>query len=85
MSWWSKLRGNGGPKIEPHPGEIEEAARNPNGWVYRIAGSIGDPNGKVPPEAIIGAWQVDAEGKITGEFIENARYDIAKWPMRKSN
>jgi hypothetical protein len=60
--------------------EIEEAARMPNGHVYRISGKIGDPNGRVPPEAIIGAWKVDASGKIVGGFIPNPNYDPVKWP-----
>lgn len=37
----------------PLPGEIDEAKRNPDGCVYRIAGHFG-PNDAVPPEAIIG-------------------------------
>ena len=65
----------------PERGEIEEAARNPNGWVYRIAGKFG-PNDGVPPEAIAGAWKVDPDGKIVGEFIKNAKYDPAKWPAK---
>jgi hypothetical protein len=72
-------------KERPLPGEVAEAASIPNGWVYRIAGSVADPNGRVPPEAIIGAWKVDAVGKITGEFIPNPKYDALKWPSRKSN
>ena len=85
MNWGSKPRSSGAGKPKPLPGEMEEAARHPNGWVYRIAGSIGDPNGKVPTEAIVGAWKVDADGKITGDFIENAKYDATKWPERNSN
>lgn len=65
----------------PLPGEIEEAKRNPNGWVYRIAGSFA-PNEPVPPEAIVGAWKVDAEGRIAGEFIANKNYDSSRWPSR---
>jgi hypothetical protein len=66
-------------KIAPFDGEIEEAKKHPNGWVYRIAGRFG-PNDGVPPEAIVGAWKVDAEGKITGDFILNKKYDPEKWP-----
>jgi hypothetical protein len=54
---------------EPLPGEIEEAKLNPNGWVYRISGSFGDK--AVPPEAIVGAWQVDSKGEIVGAFHVN--------------
>ena len=57
---------------EPLPEEIEEAKLNPNGWVYRISGSFGD--NAVPPEAIVGAWQVDSTGKIIGDFQANPRF-----------
>ena len=66
--------------MEPSAGEIEEATRHPDGWVYRIAASVGDPNGRVFPEAIVGAWKVDTNGKIVGDFIVNAKYDPVKWP-----
>jgi len=41
---------------KPFPGEIKEARLHPNGCVYRISAKVGDPNGRVPPEAIVGAW-----------------------------
>lgn len=63
----------------PLPGEIEEARRNPGGWVYRIAGEFG-PTDSVPPEAIVGAWQVNQRGEITGPFKANPNYDESKWP-----
>ncbi|AXV72278.1 hypothetical protein [Ralstonia pseudosolanacearum] len=28
----------------------------------------------VPPEAIVGAWKVDAHGNLTGEFMPNPKY-----------
>jgi hypothetical protein len=65
---------------KPFPKEIEEASRNPNGWVYRIAGPYG-PNDSVPPKAIIGAWKVDANGKIVGGFVKNQNYDPQLWPI----
>jgi hypothetical protein len=65
--------------MKPHPGEIAEAERIPNGWVYRIAGRFA-PHERVPPEAIIGAWKVNAEGEIVGSFIENKNYDPQRWP-----
>ena len=55
------------------PGETEEAKRHPNGWVYRINGTFG-ANETVPPEAIVGAWKVDGEGKIIGDFIPNSKF-----------
>jgi len=66
---------------KPHRGEIEEAKRIPNGYVYRIAGRFG-PRDAVPPEAIVGAWKVDADGKITGNFTVNPKYGPKKFPSR---
>lgn len=57
---------------EPLLEEIEEAKLNPNGWVYRISGAFGDR--AVPPEAIVGAWQVDSKGKIVGSFHANLQF-----------
>jgi hypothetical protein len=65
--------------VIPFPGEIEEAKRTPGGWVYRIAGKFG-PKDRVPPEAIVGAWKVDADGNISGDFINNKKYDPKRWP-----
>jgi hypothetical protein len=55
------------------PALIAEAKRQPNGWVYAIDG-VSDPNGAVPPERIRGAWKVNANGEIEGEFIPNNKY-----------
>ncbi len=63
----------------PWPGEIEEARRNPNGWVYRIAGRF-DEDEQVPPEAIVGAWRVDANGEIVGKLERNENYNPRMWP-----
>ena len=68
--------------LSPYPGEIEEAKKFPNAHVCRIAGRFG-PQDSVPPEAIIGAWKVDAHGRIVGEFIKNPKYDPVRWPARK--
>lgn len=64
---------------KPYPQEVEEAKRNPNGWVYRIAGKFADDEA-IPPEAIAGAWGVDSSGSITGEFKSNPKYDKERWP-----
>ncbi|WP_073494937.1 hypothetical protein [Actinacidiphila paucisporea] len=54
---------------------VDEAKANPGGWVYEIDGDmVDDPNGDVPSEAIIGAWQVNARGKISGAFQPNPNY-----------
>lgn len=72
------------PRVKPEndlplPGEIEEAKCNPNGWVYRVAGIFAS-NENVPPEAIVGAWKVDASGRISGRFIANKKYNPERWP-----
>jgi hypothetical protein len=58
---------------KPPPELVAEARRFPGGWVYEIEGEFG-PNDAVPPEAIRGAWAVDREGKLTGEYRANPKY-----------
>ncbi len=67
----------------PFPEEIEEAKRNPGGWVYRIAGKF-SASDRVPPEAIVGAWKVDSAGQISGDFIPNPKFDSVRWPSEPS-
>ena len=59
--------------MQPTPGEVEEALKHPNGWVYRIKGNFRSEEA-VPPEAIVGAWKVDSSGKIIGNFIPNPKH-----------
>ena len=61
------------PKFQPEAGEIAEATRNPGSWVYRIAGNFG-PDDRIPPEAVVGAWKVDADGRIIGDFVSNPNF-----------
>ena len=62
------------PRVEPTPAMHQEAKRNPNGWVYVIQGNYG-PNDGVPPEAIAGAWRVDALGNIvSGSYVANPKF-----------
>jgi hypothetical protein len=59
----------------PPPELVEEAKANPGGWVYEIDGDrVDDPNGAVPPDAIIGAWKVDARGNLSGDYQANPNY-----------
>jgi hypothetical protein len=76
--WIASVKGSAA-LVKPLPGEVEEAKRHPNGWVYRIVNRFG-PNDFVPPEAIVGAWKVDAKGEIVGGFIQNEKYDPKLWP-----
>jgi hypothetical protein len=57
----------------PSAGAIAEAKKNPDGWVYEIRGNYG-PDDFVPPHAVVGAWKVDQEGNIVGEFIRNPNF-----------
>ena len=56
-----------------HAEMVEEARRVPGGWVYEIDGTFG-PDEAVPPEAIRGAWAVDSDRTLTGEYEANPRY-----------
>lgn len=58
---------------EPPPEAIEAARKNPGGWVYKIEGTFG-PDEHVPPDAVVGAWKVDDQGNLTGEFVSNPKY-----------
>jgi len=58
----------------PITAEVVAAARaNPDGWVYKVEGSFGADE-YVPPRAVIGAWAVDVNGQLTGEFVPNPQY-----------
>ena len=49
----------------PNLEEINAAKLNPNGWVYRFSKkyTLAD---YIPPEDIVGAWNVDSNGNIVG-------------------
>jgi hypothetical protein len=59
--------------VKPTNEAIAEARRTPGGWVYAIDGRY-DRDEAVPPQAIKGAWKVDENGRITGDFIPNPNY-----------
>lgn len=65
---------------QPYPEEIAAAKAQPGGWVYRIAGGFGADEA-VPPEAVVGAWKVDDDGAISGDFIPNERHDAMRYPV----
>jgi len=71
--WPFKAKPSAKVPAAPTPEMVEEARRNPNGWVYVIEG-VTDPNGAVPPERIVGAWKVDATGRLTDEYMPNPKY-----------
>lgn len=67
--------GEEGERQVPPPELVAEARVTPGGWVYEIDGDqIEDPDGDVPPEAIIGAWKVDEHGNLTDDYQANPNY-----------
>ncbi len=53
---------------------VEEAKKNPNGWVYKIDKNY-DLSGDIPGKAIVGAWRVDEYGNIIlDSYIVNKNY-----------
>jgi hypothetical protein len=55
------------------PELVEEAKRNPGGWVYEIEGDFG-PAEAIPSNAIRGAWKVDDGGRIVGDLVPNPNF-----------
>lgn len=68
-----------GVENAPTDAAREEAKQNPGGWVYKIEGDF-RPEDAIPPEAIVGAWKVDDNGNITGDFISNPNFRRPKTP-----
>ena len=51
----------------------EQAKKQPGTYLYVIQG-VDDPMGHVPPANIKGAWKVDDNGEIEGDFIPNDKF-----------
>lgn len=58
---------------KPNEAAEREALKHPNGYVYVIDEAFKNKE-NVPPIAIIGAWKVNAQGIIEGDFIPNSNY-----------
>jgi hypothetical protein len=57
------------PEIDP---AIREAARQAGGgWLDEVVGRHAEP---VPMTAVRGAWRLDAQGELTGEYVANPSY-----------
>ena len=67
---------------EVTPEIAREARANPNGWVYKIEGQYALTE-YVPSEAVMGAWKVDADGNVVGDFIPNPKYREAVSRLKK--
>jgi hypothetical protein len=61
------------PSTQPDSAAVEAAKQNASGWVYKIDFQYPSQD-QVPHEAIVGAWKVNAQGVIEGEFVPNASY-----------
>lgn len=59
------------PPITPQMREAARAQRG--GWVYAIDPEF-DPNGQVPGWGVRGAYRVDDQGAIHGDFVPNPDY-----------
>jgi hypothetical protein len=55
------------------PALAAAASGKPGGWVYEVDRPY-PPEQQVPPEAIRGSWEVNADGKLTGKYARNRRY-----------
>jgi hypothetical protein len=55
------------------PSLVAKAKAQPGGWIYDIDWNY-PANQAVPPEAIRGGWEVNANGEFTGRFARNNRY-----------
>jgi len=54
------------------PSEVREAARlGGGGWLDEVVGNHTPP---VPMSAIRGAWRIDANGELTGEYVANPNF-----------
>jgi hypothetical protein len=62
---------SGKPKITSEMRANAQA--NPNSWLYVIDEAF-DPNGPVPSWAVVGAYPVNAAGKVVEDFHPNDRY-----------
>jgi hypothetical protein len=62
------------PRAGLSPKLVAEAKTRPGGWVYEVVGNF-RPEDAVPPDAIRGAWKVDVDGEIVGDFIPNPSFN----------
>ena len=56
------------------PAMREQAAKQPNTWLYVVDPIFTDPNAEVPPWGFIGGYRVDERGQLTEDFSPNPNY-----------
>ncbi|MCI2419662.1 type VII secretion system-associated protein [Saccharopolyspora sp. K220] len=52
----------------------EHAKQNPNSWLYIADPGYADGDAEVPPEGVVGAYRIDADGEIDEDFQFNDQY-----------
>jgi hypothetical protein len=62
-----------GPSL---PGLQAEARRQQEGWVYLIDARVPDPAGEVPPEDILGGFEVKGGEVVAGSYRMNTRHAL---------
>jgi hypothetical protein len=65
--------GRRGPEL---PGLTAEARRQGNGWVYIIDQRTPTPQGAVPPEDIVGAFEVNGGHVVPGSYRPSPKHMI---------
>jgi hypothetical protein len=60
-------------KTLPPESVIERARTRPGTWIYEIVGEYSEDDA-IPPEAIKGAWKVDEDGRLTGDYLPNENF-----------
>ncbi|MCA1230002.1 type VII secretion system-associated protein, partial [Saccharopolyspora sp. 6M] len=56
------------------PAMREQAAKQPNTWLYVVDPIFSDPSSEVPPWGFIGGYRVDERGELTEDFSSNPNY-----------
>ncbi|MGW0894116.1 type VII secretion system-associated protein [Saccharopolyspora sp. NPDC002578] len=64
------------PEPPPITDEMREQARQtPNSWLYIVDPGYQESGDDVPPEGVVGAYHIDADGEIDPEFQYNDEYE----------
>jgi hypothetical protein len=54
---------------------VEQARAAGGGWYYEVVGTHAGP---VPDEAVRGAWRIDADGRLTGEYVAIPKFGAVR-------
>lgn len=67
------------PPITPQMREY--ARQHPNGWLYIADPGYADGDDEVPPEGVVGAYHIGADGEIDEDFHHNENYQPSELAM----